>query len=111
MSDALTRVLQGNNDVGDVGACALGEGLKVNNILRELHLVRRFDFFVFVARAIQGNDREGFGCTCTISFILTHGFRMTRAGAHSTFSVHHLSCAAVAISEFWTSNALTAVPA
>jgi hypothetical protein len=35
----LTCALQNDNDVGDVGACKLGEGLKANNSLETLHLV------------------------------------------------------------------------
>ena len=60
-------MLQGNNHVGDVGACALGEGLKVNNSLRELHLVRLFFGHVFFW-ADLGRRGEGVRCThaCTV---------------------------------------------
>ena len=41
----VTRVLQEGNQIGDRGAEMIGEGLKVNSSLRELHLVRLgFDF-------------------------------------------------------------------
>ncbi len=41
----VTRVLQDGNQIGDRGAAMIGEGLKVNSSLRELHLVRLgFDF-------------------------------------------------------------------
>ena len=43
---ALTRVLQGNNQIGDDGAGGLGEGLKVNSSLQYLLLVRHFVFFL-----------------------------------------------------------------
>ena len=36
----VTHVLQGRNQIGDRGAEMIGEGLKVNRSLRELHLVR-----------------------------------------------------------------------
>ena len=62
MSDALTRVLQENNQVGDIGACALGEGLKVNSSLQELHLVRLFFGHVFFW-ADLGRRGECVGCT------------------------------------------------
>ena len=38
----VTRVLQGGNQIGDRGAEMIGEGLKVNSSLQELHLVRHF---------------------------------------------------------------------
>jgi hypothetical protein len=41
---ALTRVLQSYNQIGDVGARWLGEGLKVNSSLQALSLVRHFSF-------------------------------------------------------------------
>ncbi len=41
----VTRVLQDGNQIGDRGAKMIGEGLKVNCSLWELHLVRLgFDF-------------------------------------------------------------------
>ena len=46
---ALTRVLQDGNGIGDRGAEMIGEGLKVNSSLRELHLVRRFEIVSFLA--------------------------------------------------------------
>ena len=36
----VTHVLQGGNQIGDRGAEMIGEGLKVNRSLRDLHLVR-----------------------------------------------------------------------
>ena len=36
----VTHVLQDGNQIGDRGAEMIGEGLKVNSRLRELHLVR-----------------------------------------------------------------------
>ena len=36
----VTHVLQGRNQIGDRGAEMIGEGLKINSSLRELHLVR-----------------------------------------------------------------------
>ena len=43
---SMTRVLQSENKVGDAGACALGEGLKMNSSLTELYLVSVFVFLV-----------------------------------------------------------------
>ena len=41
----VTRVLQEGNQIGDGGAEMIGEGLKVNSSLLQLHLVRLgFDF-------------------------------------------------------------------
>ncbi len=53
---ALTRVLQGSNQIGDDGAVGLGEGLKVNRSLTEINLVRRLftSFDLIVAGAMQG---------------------------------------------------------
>jgi len=45
---ALTLVLQDNNDIGDEGACALGDGLKANSSLLYLALVRLFSAFSFL---------------------------------------------------------------
>ncbi len=39
---ALTPVLQHGNHIGDSGGCALAEGLRVNNSLKKLRLVRLF---------------------------------------------------------------------
>ncbi len=39
---ALTPVLQHGNHIGDSGACALAEGLRVNNSLEKLRVVRLF---------------------------------------------------------------------
>jgi hypothetical protein len=36
---ALTRVFQDNNQIGDGGACGLGEGLKVNSSLLVISMV------------------------------------------------------------------------
>ena len=45
----MTLGLQSTGEVGDAGACSLGDGLKVNSSLQELHLVSDlFLFFVFV---------------------------------------------------------------
>jgi len=38
----VTRVLQDRNQIGDRGAETIGEGLKLNSSLRQLHLVRHF---------------------------------------------------------------------
>ncbi len=43
----LIHALQGYNKVGDLGACGLGEGLKVNNTLQMLNLVSDLFLFVF----------------------------------------------------------------
>ena len=54
-------MLQRNNQIGDDGAGGLGEGLKVNSSLQELHLVRHFVFVIdlIVAGAMQGEGGEG----------------------------------------------------
>ncbi len=43
----LTLALQNNNDIGDEGACALGDGLKANSSLEYLELVRLFHIYIF----------------------------------------------------------------
>jgi hypothetical protein len=54
-------VLQDDNQIGDVGAVGLGEGLKVNSSMQRLELVRHFVFVLdlFVAGAMQGEGGEG----------------------------------------------------
>jgi hypothetical protein len=42
MSRALTLFLKNQNDIGDIGAGLIAEGLKVNSSLTELHLVSVF---------------------------------------------------------------------
>ena len=42
----LTRVLQDSNRIGDIGAVALGEGLKFNTSLLDLNIVRVFPIVV-----------------------------------------------------------------
>ena len=43
----VTHVLQNGNQIGDRGAEMMGEGLKVNCSLRDLHLVRHFYHHLF----------------------------------------------------------------
>ncbi len=61
---ALTRVLQGHNQIGDCGAGGLGEALKVNSSLQLLFLVSHsvFDIDLLVAGATQDVVGEA-GCT------------------------------------------------
>ncbi len=49
---ALTLALQDRNQIGDRGACGLGEGLKANSSLQHLALVSRC-IFLF-AETMQG---------------------------------------------------------
>ena len=42
------HALQGYNKVGDLGACGLGEGLKVNNTLQMLNLVSDLFLLLFL---------------------------------------------------------------
>ncbi len=41
--------MQGENQVGDAGAMAIGEALKVNSSVQKLFLVRLLTFFFFVS--------------------------------------------------------------
>ena len=81
---ALTRVLQGNNQIGDDGAWGLGEGLKVNSSLLELFLVRHLFFVLdlFVSGALQVEGGEGVGCThaCAAEQEPNRGRRCQRVG-------------------------------
>ena len=47
MQLVVTHVLQDGNQIGDRGAEMMGEGLKVNSSLRDLHLVRHFYHHLF----------------------------------------------------------------
>jgi hypothetical protein len=61
----VTHVLQKGNQVRDSGAEMIGEGLKVNRSLQELHLVRLV-FFGLCFDCCWGVDREdgeGLGCS------------------------------------------------
>ena len=55
----MTRVLQDGNQIGDGGAEMIGEGLKVNSSLQELHLVRLFDYCLFFCGGDAGRGRGG----------------------------------------------------
>jgi hypothetical protein len=47
--DKLTRVVQNSNELVDTGAEMIGEGLRVNSSLRQLHLVSFYVSAVFVS--------------------------------------------------------------
>ncbi len=51
---ALTRVLQQKNQIGDAGACRLGETLEVNRSLQTLDLVGLFSVFFVLWGPRQG---------------------------------------------------------
>jgi len=58
-SAALTRVLQGENGIGDAGAAGLGEGLEVNSSLQELVLVRLFGYCLFLWGRCREREERG----------------------------------------------------
>ena len=63
---AMTLVLQEGNQIGDAGACRLGQGLMANSSLQRLNLVSRFlhcisyDRFLLFRFAFVGRCRECF---------------------------------------------------
>ena len=61
----VTRVLQDGNQLGDRGAEMIGEGLKLNSSLRELHLVRLLFFGLSFdcCCGVDGEGVEGVGCS------------------------------------------------
>ena len=63
-------MLQEYNQIGDVGAEGLGEGLKVNSCLQTLFLVRHF-VFLSLNCLLWGRcrEREGRGCNVDVMFL------------------------------------------
>jgi hypothetical protein len=61
----VTHVLQDGNQIGDRGAEIIGEGLKVNSSLRDLHLVRLcfFGLSFGCCWGVDGEGGEGLSCS------------------------------------------------
>ncbi len=101
----MTHVVQAGNQIGDRGAEMIGEGLKVNSSLRQLHLVRVvlhglcFDccFSVDGMGAYVQSSFSNREARVFTAFVLKYRHRTSRGVAHSTFMVHHRSCAAAVI--------------
>ena len=69
----VTRGVQSMNEVGDAGACAIGDGLKSNNSLLELHLVSFHGTFyniqslLNVSHVVQYSNRIGATGACELA--------------------------------------------
>ncbi len=68
----LTHELQDSNEIGDQGAVSIGEGLKVNSSLQELHLVRLVIFICVLHCCVAAEGEGGGECAAVSRDVYAH---------------------------------------